>query len=402
MKKILFLVVTAAAVLTACNGNKQTGNEIADSTAVETEQAAPEQAYDLEAIAKVIDGAETVMGFSEGRASVIKKDGKLGVIDMKGNVIIPFEYRYSVFRYSDGIICCCKSSEDLWCYFDHDGKKLFETHDGGPSQFHDGFACKYSSEAGKYYFIDKKGEKAFGGKMWEWADDFSDGMASVVDGRGWGFINTEGELVIPCKYDSAAEQNPGGFSEGLAAVVIVPERDLFGYIDKTGKQVFPNLYFADTQFSEGLAWVWDRESQRYGYIDKTGKLVIKLEQNWNGDSFHEGLALVRMGGNKQGFIDTTGKLVIDLGEEYDEAFQFQEGLARVRKDWCGWAATSRASSTRRANSSSRANILLAMRTSRRDWCLRRRVKSGDISPETERARLIFEMKDTKGFKTLRI
>ena len=271
------------------------------------------------------------MGFSEGRASVENGDEKVGVIDKMGNVVIPFEYGYSVFRYSDGVICCV-STNDKWNYFDREGKLLFSSTDGGPSQFHDGFACKYSSEAGKYYFIDKKGEKAFGGKMWEWADDFSDGMASVFDGRGWGFINTEGELVIPCKYDSAAEQNPGGFSEGLAAVVIVPERDLFGYIDKTGKQVFPNLYFADTQFSEGLAWVWDRESQRYGYIDKTGKLVIKLEQNWNGDSFHEGLALVRMGGNKQGFIDTTGKLVIDLGEEYDEAFQFQEGLARVRKD----------------------------------------------------------------------
>ena len=98
MKKILFLVVTAAAVLTACNGNKQTGNETADSTAVETEQAAPEQAYDLEAIAKVIDGAETVMGFSEGRASVINKDGNLGVIDTKGNVSLNHGSRLTFHR----------------------------------------------------------------------------------------------------------------------------------------------------------------------------------------------------------------------------------------------------------------------------------------------------------------
>ena len=335
MKKNLFLVSLAAAgLLTGCNMGKGTDGQASeeDSVAVSESVSAEEnKGYDLEALAKVIEGAETLMGFSEGSASVENGDEKVGVIDKMGNVVIPFEYGYSVFRYSDGVICCV-STNDKWNYFDREGKLLFSSTDGGPSQFHDGFACKYSSEAGKYYFIDKKGEKAFGGKMWEWADDFSDGMASVFDGRGWGFINTEGELVIPCKYDSAAEQNPGGFSEGLAAVVIVPERDLFGYIDKTGKQVFPNLYFADTQFSEGLAWVWDRESQRYGYIDKTGKLVIKLEQNWNGDSFHEGLALVRMGGNKQGFIDTTGKLVIDLGEEYDEAFQFQEGLARVRKD----------------------------------------------------------------------
>ena len=339
MKGNLFLVaVVAAGLLTACNEGKKSGGTVSEDLVTEDSvaqsevvpEAAPE--YDLEALARVIDGAETVMGFSEGRASVENADEKVGVIDKMGNVVIPFEYGYSVFRYSDGVICCVKRQDDVWCYFDREGKLLFSSKDGGPSQFHDGFACKYSSETGKYYFIDKKGEKAFGGKMWEWAQDFSDGMASVFDGRGWGFINTEGELVIPCEYESAAEQNPGGFSEGLAAVVIVPERELFGYIDKTGKQVFPNLYFADTEFSEGLAWVWDRESQRYGYIDKTGKLVIKLEQNWNGDSFSEGLALVRMGGKKLGFIDKTGKLVIDLGEEYDEAFPFQEGRARVRKD----------------------------------------------------------------------
>ena len=339
MKGNLFLVaVVAAGLLTACNEGKKSGGTVSEDLVTEDSvaqsevvpEAAPE--YDLEALARVIDGAETVMGFSEGRASVENADEKVGVIDKMGNVVIPFEYGFSVFRYSDGVICCVKRQDDVWCYFDREGKLLFSSKDGGPSQFHDGFACKYSSETGKYYFIDKKGEKAFGGKMWEWAQDFSDGMASVFDGRGWGFINTEGELVIPCEYESAAEQNPGGFSEGLAAVVIVPERELFGYIDKTGKQVFPNLYFADTEFSEGLAWVWDRESQRYGYIDKTGKLVIKLEQNWNGDSFSEGLALVRMGGKKLGFIDKTGKLVIDLGEEYDEAFPFQEGRARVRKD----------------------------------------------------------------------
>ena len=330
MKKILFLVVTAAAALTACNGNKQTGNETTDSTAVETEQAAPEQAYDLEAIAKVIDGAQTVMGFSEGRASVINKDGKLGVIDTKGNVIIPFEYNYSVFRYRDGIICCCKNSEDLWCYFDHDGKKLFETHDGGASQFSDGFACKYSSESGKYYFIDKEGKPAFDGKQWYWAESFSDGMALVNDGTAWGFIDTTGKLVIPCKYDTPSERNPEGFHEGLAAVVIDPAYERFAYIDKTGKQVFSKLYNYDAPFSEGLAAVWDRDLDRATYIDKTGKNVIILDEGIRGETFHEGLAMISKSGSPIGYIDKTGKQVITLTEgAYKQAEPFYDGRARV-------------------------------------------------------------------------
>lgn len=330
MKKILLLVVTAAAILTACKGNKQSGNETADSTAVATEQAEAEQAYDLEALAKVIDGAETVMGFSEGRASVENKDGKLGVIDKKGQTIIPFEYNYSVFRYRDGIICCCKNAEDLWRYFDHEGKMLFETHDGGPSQFSEGFACKYSSESGKYYFIDTTGKPAFDGKQWEWAENFCEGMALVFDGSGWGFIDTTGKLVIPCKYESAAEQNPESFHEGLAPVVIDPARDLFGYIDKTGKQVFERIASTNYPFSEGLCFTYDKDQDCWGYMDKTGKMVITLDENVVGDSFSEGLATIRQYGNPIGFIDKTGKQVITFEEnQYKEVEPFHEGRARV-------------------------------------------------------------------------
>ena len=86
-----------------------------------------------------------------------------------------------------------------------------------------------------------------------------------------------------------------------------------------------------------------------------------------------------MGGNKLGFIDKTGKLVIDLGEEYDEAFPFQEGRARVRKDRSyGFIDTEGKLVIPCEYASCYENF----------GCLRRRVRSGDISPGTERVRLI--------------
>ncbi|MBO4674098.1 MAG: WG repeat-containing protein [Bacteroidaceae bacterium] len=334
MKKNFLLAVTAVTLLAACNGNKQSGNETNDSTAVAEltaeAEAEPKQEYDLKALAKVIDGAETVMGFCDGRASVENKDGKLGVIDKKGNVIIPFEYNYSVFSYTDGVICCVKNAEDLWCYFDHDGKKLFETHDGGPSQFSEGFACKYSSDNDKYYFIDKEGKQAFGGKMWRWAENFSDGMALVFDGNGWGFINQKGEQVIPCKYESRAEENPESFHEGLALVVVNPARERMGFIDKTGKLAFDREFNTAFSFSEGLASVYDNELDRWGYIDKTGKTVITLDKGVAGRDFSEGLAMIHHWGTPIGYIDKTGKMVIKFEEnQYKDGHPFHEGRARV-------------------------------------------------------------------------
>ena len=52
---------------------------------METE-AVNESAYDLEAIAKVIDGCEDLESFRCGLAAV-KKNGKIGYIDKMGNVV---------------------------------------------------------------------------------------------------------------------------------------------------------------------------------------------------------------------------------------------------------------------------------------------------------------------------
>ena len=50
----------------------------------------------------------------------------------------------------------------------------------------------------------------------------------------WGFINKEGREIIPCKYDIA-----NSFSDGLAAVMC---NNKWGFIDKDGKEVIPSRY----------------------------------------------------------------------------------------------------------------------------------------------------------------
>ena len=64
---------------------------------------------------------------------------------------------------------------------------------------------------------------------------------------------------------------------------------------------------------------------RTGYIDNTGKIVIKpqFEEAWN---FSEGLAPVRVD-DKWGYIDETGKIVI--APQFFQASSFKEGLACV-------------------------------------------------------------------------
>lgn len=65
-----------------------------------------------------------------------------------------------------------------------------------------------------------------------------------------------------------------------------------------------------------------------GYMDKTGKEVIPCQYDQAYD-FHEGLARVEKKGSF-GFIDKTGKTVIQLESGY-KAFDVSEGLIRVQK-----------------------------------------------------------------------
>ena len=150
--------------------------------------------------------------------------------------------------------------------------------------------------------------------------DFHEGLAKIkVDGK-IGFIDRDGNVAIPCLYDSASDR---GFSDGLCCV----EKDgMSGYIDKNG-DVAVSLDFSKTgQFCEGMAWVC--KEGKYGYIDKDGQITIPFEYARASD-FKDGMAAVVVD-KKSGIIDRTGQIITPF--EYDDIYPFHDGLAMVSKD----------------------------------------------------------------------
>lgn len=67
---------------------------------------------------------------------------------------------------------------------------------------------------------------------------FSEGLAAVKKNDKFGFINTQGELVIPCQYQYA-----GSFKGGLACVVKDEENNNISFIDATGKMLHTKFPF---------------------------------------------------------------------------------------------------------------------------------------------------------------
>lgn len=113
-----------------------------------------------------------------------------------------------------------------------------------------------------------------------------EGMAAVEKRDRWGYVDSDGNLVIDCQYDDAEN-----FSEGLAAVE--NDHDLYGYIDKTGAVVIPFQFEDADSFHEGLAAV--EINGLWGYIDKAGKVVIPCQYN-DAEAFLGGVAQVKKNG----------------------------------------------------------------------------------------------------------
>ncbi len=167
----------------------------------------------------------------------------------------------------------------------------------------------------------------FGGRV------VSEGMILVRDKKTekFGFINTSGNLVIPCVWDAAYYQ----FEEGMVAV---SRSGKYGFIDKTGQLVIPckwgipSEFGSQPHFSEGLAAVKD-DSGKCGYIDKTGTVIIPCQFEEAKD-FHDGMALVKVKGgvfSSLHFINKEGEIVIKHAFGAD----FSEGMALFRYEDVG-------------------------------------------------------------------
>lgn len=253
---------------------------------------------------------------------------KCGIVDSTGTVVLPLEYDFIIAN--EGMMRIGKN--DKYGFFNESNGSAIDPEYDEAGYFSEGLAWVMQldevSGTSKIGYINTNGELVipleydafYGGDR---SGYFSDGLAAVMKDEKWGFIDTNGAVKIPLKYDAV-----GDFSEGMAWV----ERDgKYGYIDKTGTVVIPLEFELANNFSEGLAVVGNfdvNEDFKRGYIDKTGSIVIPFEYD-SADSFSDGLAKVGKRGTDgktlYGYIDTTGSVVVPL-EYKDRLGNFHDGM----------------------------------------------------------------------------
>ncbi len=142
------------------------------------------------------------------------------------------------------------------------------------------------------------------------------------EGLRWIFINEKGETAIEPECDIA-----GNFYHGRAMIMDFADREKqtlkYGYIDKNGKVVIPKKYDDAIAFSEGKAYVMSPNKR--GYIDTSGKFLFELPDNIVGYKFQNSKARISNDKFRVGYINENGKEIIEM--QFEEAYDFSFGLA---------------------------------------------------------------------------
>ncbi|MCH5220144.1 MAG: WG repeat-containing protein [Muribaculaceae bacterium] len=197
---------------------------------------------------------------------------------------------------------------------------------------------------------------------YDYVGDFNNGLALVERLGQWGFINEDGEEVIPCEYEMA-----GPFSSGRAYVLPFDD-DKYHYIDENGNVTLTTDYEYVRSFtgnaapvSHGQNWalidkdgkeltdfiytsftpytykgknifVVQNEENRYGILDDKGRTILPCNYIWMG-SFDKGLAALWNGNENRhttGMVNMQGQIVVPF--LYDNIDLCTENVARVEQN----------------------------------------------------------------------
>ena len=301
-------------------------------------------------------GGFAMVGTDDPNHNIRRLHDKYGVINTRGEIVVPIEYSeikwfdtgfvdgYGSFGFFNGLLAVCvygaSMNDQKWGFVNTNGEVVVPLEYDFMDSFWDGMA--WAQKGDKWTILNTKGELATQAEF-PHPVLFSEGLGAArhCDSGKWGYVDTDGNVVIPFEYDYAFP-----FKNGFARVAVGPvfhERqsgflpNIWGFIDTSGKLVIPHEYSIAEDFSEdGLAAVGVngyRLSERgyttyrdveWGFVNTSGEVVHK---------FNEGLAAVRDEGF-WGFINTKGEIVIE--PQFSGVREFSNGLAAVAKPNSGW------------------------------------------------------------------
>ncbi|MBR0156844.1 MAG: WG repeat-containing protein [Clostridia bacterium] len=178
-----------------------------------------------------------------------------------------------------------------------------------------------------YLLVNEKGEVVFqGGDITPTLIDPANGTAAVCaekDGK-WGIVDSSGKCIIPFEYTRTYP-----FSDnGLACVI---DGRTYLYLNRKGETVIRlgSGEAGGSYLENGLAFVY--KDRWYGVIDSKGEAVLPCE--YDDVRIYPNVGLIRaVKGDTQFFFDNNGKKVFELSDEVEVYGFYDDGYSVIMKD----------------------------------------------------------------------
>jgi outer membrane protein OmpA-like peptidoglycan-associated protein len=207
-------------------------------------------------------------GFQGGIAIFSLSDGREGVINRDGRILMSPNYHVSFINGHDGIVSTSEfvDGKDVLKFMKETGEVILSLPSAGSAHttFINGLAAiclgrPRSALTDRCRFIDLTGTTIISEReVYDVA--FEEGLLATQDHGQIEIIDTSGNTVMNLKYDDIRP-----YFDGLAAIA---RNNKWGYIDKKGKEVITLKFDEPGVFTNGLARVVLNKKEYY--IDKNG------------------------------------------------------------------------------------------------------------------------------------
>lgn len=223
----------------------------------------------------------------------------VGLIDSKGNTIIPFNYSY-IDLAARNLVRIYKNGRELIGLATTDGRIIFEPTYGKVEVLKDGLVTVNNG----HWYDEEEDERPY-----RKSREFSMGK--------WGVINTSGEVVLPTIYD-AIEVEEGAFILATKTIFInnAPSIQASGRFNEVGERIIKNRNGVDIPASLKFDWQEDFDTDGHSTVYYKGKVGVV------NDKFQ----LIMPSEQKDASTD------IVLPEEYDWGYNSVSGLIITEKN----------------------------------------------------------------------
>jgi len=170
----------------------------------------------------IYDHPESGFAMEDGRSAIVRMNSKKGVINRKGEVIIPFLYD-ELYGSRNGYLAYLNRKAG---FIDLKGSIIVPL-------LYDNIETRYDSFLnvqvnGKWGVINNLNKLMVPTIYDKIANAFIDGLLAVKNNGRWGFVNAKGQVIIPVKYEEIYSYRHG--------IVQANEQDRIMYIDLFGNE----------------------------------------------------------------------------------------------------------------------------------------------------------------------